>query len=305
MEPVAHHYLRNILITTLAVGVVGGVSYTGYTGYQKYIALEQTKNSLEAELAKTKEDFSSTTESLAANIEALKQLLAATNADKMSAEQDVQQQQDILNSMTGTVATYKKLMNTDPELLAKYSRVYFLNENYTPKSSVVIPGTYIYNPAKEELMLKDAWPFLKDMMDAAVIENVDLKIISAFRSFDTQTKLKSAYTVTYGIGSNKFSADQGYSEHQLGTAIDFTTAKLGVNFSTFEKTSGYTWLTENAYKYGFILSYPKGNSYYIFEPWHWRFVGKALALRLHNDGKNFYDLTQRDIDSYLVTLFDK
>ena len=40
------------------------------------------------------------------------------------------------------------------------------------------------------------------------------------------------------------------------------------------------------------------------EPWHWRFVGVALATRLHNENKSFYDLTQREIDAYLVSIFD-
>jgi D-alanyl-D-alanine carboxypeptidase len=60
----------------------------------------------------------------------------------------------------------------------------------------------------------------------------------------------------------------------------------------------------NAYKYGFTLSYPKGNTSYVFEPWHWRFVGVKLATDLHNQGKNFYDLDQRSIDAYLVNFFD-
>ena len=155
------------------------------------------------------------------------------------------------------------------------------------------------------MILVEVWPFLKKMLDDAQTANIDLKIASAFRSFDTQSTLKSAYKVTYGSGSNKFSADQGYSEHQLGTTIDFTTTKLGADSSTFGKTASFVWLIENAYRYGFILSYPKNNSYYIFEPWHWRFVGKGLALRLHDENKNFYDLPQRDINEYLISLFDQ
>jgi D-alanyl-D-alanine carboxypeptidase len=86
--------------------------------------------------------------------------------------------------------------------------------------------------------------------------------------------LKSQYRVTYGAGTaNSFSADQGYSEHQLGTTVDFTTPKVGGTLTGFDKTDSYKWLQNNAYKYGFILSYPSSNGYYIFEPWHWRFVG--------------------------------
>jgi D-alanyl-D-alanine carboxypeptidase len=117
--------------------------------------------------------------------------------------------------------------------------------------------------------------------------------------------LKSTYSVTYGAGTaNRFSADQGYSEHQLGTTLDFTTPATGLVFSKFEKTSAYAWLAENGYTYGFVLSYPKNNTYYQYEPWHWRFVGRGLAAKLHADGKRFYDLDQRDIDSYLISFFD-
>ena len=131
-------------------------------------------------------------------------------------------------------------------------------------------------------------------------------MVSAYRSFGEQAALKSSYKVTYGAGTaNSFSADQGYSEHQLGTTIDFTTGYLGANFAGFDKSDAYAWLLDNAYKYGFIISYPKTNAYYTYEPWHWRFVGKKLARYLHTTNERFYDLDQRTIDSYLITIFDK
>jgi len=111
--------------------------------------------------------------------------------------------------------------------------------------------------------------------------------------------------MTYGAGTaNSFSADQGYSEHQLGTAIDFISSGQGGVLDGFDNTAAYQWMQANAYKYGFILSYPKDNGYYEYEPWHWRFVGVKLATDLHNQGKNFYDLDQRVIDNYLTTVFD-
>lgn len=299
---------RKIMWTLLALGALGGF---GYLGYQNY-TLTQEKFALGEELAKTRQDFASTTEKLTGDIEAFRDLLIATQSERVTAEQDARTHQEALDAMSaqvelmsGTLNAYKKLVTTDRELLAKYSKVYFLNENYTPRYSIVIPPSYTFEPEKEKMISAEVWPFLQKMLDDAGAASVDLKVASAFRSFDTQSKLKSLYRVTYGSGSNTFSADQGYSEHQLGTTVDFTTTKLGANNSTFEKTASYTWLTENAYKYGFILSYPKKNAYYIFEPWHWRFVGKALALRLHDENKNFYDLSQREIDEYLGTIFDQ
>ena len=301
------HY-TNLLIAFIALGAVSIIGYLGNQNKQ----LKQSENSLKTELSKTKQDFASSTQALTENIDTLKQLLTATQGDKRNAEQDILKQKEVVESMnaqvqfiSNTLGTYKKIVGTDRELLEKYSRVYFLNENYVPKYLTTIPPLFAYGTEKDKSISTDVWPFLEKLLGDAKTANVDLQIISAYRSFGTQSKLKSAYTVTYGTGANKFSADQGYSEHQLGTTVDFTTSKLGSNFSTFEKTTSYIWLTENAYKYGFILSYPKKNAYYIFEPWHWRFVGKSLALRLHNENKNFYDIPQRNIDEYLISIFDQ
>ncbi|MEK9173171.1 MAG: D-alanyl-D-alanine carboxypeptidase family protein, partial [Patescibacteria group bacterium] len=85
---------------------------------------------------------------------------------------------------------------------------------------------------------------------------------------------------------------------------DFNSLETKEVFLGFEKTNSYKWLTENAYQYGYVLSYPPNNIYYQFEPWHWRFVGVALATKLHNDNKYFYDFPQREIDEYLVNIFD-
>jgi len=150
----------------------------------------------------------------------------------------------------------------------------------------------------------DALPFLEEMLEEAKDDDIELGIVSAYRSFDFQRTLKAAYVVQYGAGANKFSADQGYSEHQLGTTVDFSTPALGGGLSGFNKTEAYEWLQDNAYKYGFTLSYPEGNSFYVYEPWHWRFVGKDLARKLHRSDSFFYDLPQRDIDEYRLEMFD-
>jgi hypothetical protein len=62
---------------------------------------------------------------------------------------------------------------------------------------------------------------------------------------------------------------------------------------------------DNAHRYGFILSYPEGNDFYIFEPWHWRFVGRDLARHLdRNEDETFYTMDQRDINEYLLEIFE-
>lgn len=308
MNPEHRSPLKYIFVIAVVLAFLG---ISGYLGYANS-ALKKENMSLEKELADTKAEFTEQSKTLLENIEALKVILAANQSEKSVLEEDLRSERELVESieaqvaeMTGTVGTLKKLSATDRELLKKYSRIYFLNENYIPPKLMPVPAPYVHEPQQEKLFSADALPFLENLLADAERAGMDIKVISAYRSFSTQAMLKSTYSVTYGSGSNKFSADQGYSEHQLGTTADFTTAKLGANFNAFEKTSTYLWLTENAYRYGFVLSYPKYNSYYVFEPWHWRFVGKALALKLHTEGKNFYDLTQREIDGYLVALFDQ
>lgn len=209
-----------------------------------------------------------------------------------------------IKDIVGTVGRLDELSKTDKELLQKYSKVYFLNEHYVPDSLTDISPDYVYEKARKLQMHARAYPYFQKMIEDAKKQNIDLFVVSAFRSFGEQSALKNGYLVKYGSGANQFSADQGYSEHQLGTALDLTTKDLGANFTSFGGTDAYEWLLENAHKYGFALSYPEDNTYYQFEPWHWRFVGKALALRLHEEGEHFYDLPQNKIDAYLINIFD-
>jgi D-alanyl-D-alanine carboxypeptidase len=200
----------------------------------------------------------------------------------------------------------EKITKTDKQLLEKYSKVYFLNEHYVPAKLKTIPSKHLITPTKPLQIHAEVLPELEDMIEEAEEDGVNLKVVSAYRSFGTQETLKSGYTQTYGAGTaNAFSADQGYSEHQLGTTVDFSTPSMGASLSTtFATTEAYKWLTDHAYQYGFILSYPKGNAYYQFEPWHWRFVGTDLARKLHRTDTHFYDLEQREINEYLVEMFD-
>lgn len=284
----------HILAWVLVITMTAGLAYGGYryTELQKLFA--QTKATLEKTIAELEKSLETLTSENAQLSEAL-----------YSEQQKNAQFEEQIKEIAGTVGTLDKLAKTDPELLQKYSKVYFLNEHYAPPKVRRIDPEYIYSSTdKEEYVHAEVWPELKDLFESATEDGIDLLAISAYRSFSEQAGLKSNYTVTYGTGANTFSADQGYSEHQLGTTLDFTTKVLGANFANFESTDGYLWLTKNAYKFGFVLSYPKNNTYYQFEPWHWRYVGKDLARTLHEDKQYFYDLDQREINEYLVELFD-
>src|SRR3989344_4095811 len=166
-----------------------------------------------------------------------------------------------INEIKSVVNILEKLRKTDEELLQKYSKVYFLNENYIPANLVEIDLKYLYDKNQPSRIHTNVEPHLYNLFENASSSGVSIKIISAYRSFGVQAVLKSNYKMIYGYGSNKFSADQGYSEHQLGTTIDVSTPAIGASFLEFETTVAYKWLIENAHKYGFTLSYPKKNTY--------------------------------------------
>jgi len=267
---------------------------------------------LSQKLAFVQADFASSTNEFLIRVAGLEgQLLAerqtnAQLAQNLSTEKGKNDYFDFqLKNITGTVGVLDKLSKTDKELLAKYSKVYFLNENYAPASLTDIStSTFVHQQNKVIQIHADVWPHLQRLLQAATQDGMHLQVISAFRSFTEQSSLKSTYKFVYGSGTaNQFSADQGYSEHQLGTTVDFTTTELGAGFEKFAGTLAYPWLRDHAHLYGFVLSYPEGNAYYEFEPWHWRYVGVSLATTLYSAHKNFYDLDQREIDQYLVSLF--
>ena len=275
--------MRNQIIALIAgAALIGAVGY----GVYNFEGLKEDKLRILSEL---EESRARTTE-----------LLRQSREQRGVIESFTGQIQDIGN----TVGTLEKLAATDKELLKKYSKVYFLNENYIPPALSDIEEKYIYKGSTNFEVHVKVWPYLRNLLEEAEKGDFELSVASAYRSYSEQASLKSGYKVIYGSGANQFSADQGYSEHQLGTTVDFTTAKVGGEFSKFDKEPSFKWLQDNAYRYGFVLSYPPGNTYYKYEPWHWRFVGVSLATRLHDDGKYFYDLDQREIDKYLIKLFD-
>jgi len=278
------------IVTFLLVGTLGYVLWQLYTTRAVLYATRQEHAQQIEEVSKKAVDLSDALYVAEQNIQAIQSKVGGF--------------EKTVGNISGTVGTLEKLSKTDPELLQKYSKVFFLNEHYTPERLSQIEKQNTYDESRVEKIHTRVLPHLEDMLADAQDDKVEIFVKSAYRSFDEQAKLKSAYSVTYGAGTaNQFSADQGYSEHQLGTTVDLITKGLGGQLDGFEKTPAYAWLVQHAYKYGFVLSYPEKNGYYIFEPWHWRYVGIKLATYLHDKNKNFYDLEQRQIDEYLVDIF--
>ena len=286
--------------------VAGGATVVllaaGVGGYGDY--------TIRSELTHMKQDFASSSAAFTAQITDLNGRLEAAAHENSNLYSSLQAEADRNNaygtqveSLASTVAMLDKLSKTDRELLQKYSNVYFLSENFVPSPLAGVDPQYLFYT--EEIQIHGhVKPHLEALLKAAHDDGIPLLVLSGYQSFEVQKIVKSNHKLTYGSGANKFSADQGYSEHQLGSTVDFTTKQGGSNLDVFEKSSASPWLEAHAHEYGFILSYPKGNKFFIYEPWHWRYVGVELATKLHSEGKHFYDLDQREINTYLVKIFD-
>lgn len=127
---------------------------------------------------------------------------------------------------------------------------------------------------REHLLAPAAANAWRDMRTAAAAKDVQLDLVSAFRSVERQAqliraKLDRGQTIDEIL---KVSAPPGYSEHHTGLAVDIGTSDVPPLALEFETSSAFAWLTANAGAFGFRLSFPRGNPYgYEYEPWHWRY----------------------------------
>lgn len=169
-----------------------------------------------------------------------------------------------------------------------------LPEDYEP-SDLVVPNVAA---TKDGLQLrKDAADALEIMFNAAEEEGIILKLGSGYRSYSTQNRIFNNYVARDGEdAANRYSARPGQSEHQTGLAVDLSDASTA-NFlkNVFKNTEEGIWLKENSYKYGFVLRFLEDKediTGYIYEPWHFRYLGTTEALKVYESGltlEEFYN----------------
>ncbi|MEO8272924.1 MAG: M15 family metallopeptidase [Chloroflexota bacterium] len=134
---------------------------------------------------------------------------------------------------------------------------------------------------------------LRAMSEAAAAAGNGIGIESAYRSYASQQDVFNSWVKRFGYKrALEVSARPGHSEHQLGLAIDFRSDPGGSPFTgTWNTTPAGKWMKAHAWEYGFVMSYPKGTmavTCYDYEPWHYRYLGRDLAAKVHASG-----LTQR------------
>jgi zinc D-Ala-D-Ala carboxypeptidase len=135
-------------------------------------------------------------------------------------------------------------------------------------------------------------PDLRAMAAAAKAAGKPIAIRSAYRSYATQVATFNAWVQKSGYQQALlYAARPGHSEHQLGTTIDVRSASSATapwEYSDWGQTPAGRWMRNHSWKYGFVMSYPKGKrrqSCYGYEPWHFRYYGRATAKAIHESGK--------------------
>lgn len=138
------------------------------------------------------------------------------------------------------------------------------------------------------MICKDIYPFYLKMKQDALKKGINLMVGSGYRSYDYQQVIWEHYVESKGLEeAKKFVAIPGSSEHQTGLAFDVAFIRNNeYSLIALETDPEIKWLLKNAYKYGFILRYPKNKENitgYSYEPWHYRFVGIKLAKMLYKN----------------------
>ncbi len=157
-----------------------------------------------------------------------------------------------------------------------------LNESYMPNDLELIDKNF---SLEEKYLRKEAKLAFEKMASDAKEEGYTIIAVSTYRSYNYQEKLYSNYVKEKGFYyADMASARAGHSEHQTGLAIDIADHTL--DYDNFENTKEFNWMKNNAYKYGFILRYPKAKFHitgFKYEPWHYRYVGKYIAKYIYEN----------------------
>ena len=169
-----------------------------------------------------------------------------------------------------------------------------LSENFVPNDLVEIEKPYA--SSSDLYTNKVVLNAFVEMYNAAKNDGYGIVVNSAYRSYDDQAELCDTYTKLYGEDYVKrYVASPGFSEHQTGLGLDIGSTSVSI----FSNSKEYVWMQDNAYKYGFIMRYPKKYISYTGinnEPWHYRYVGIKIATYMHENSMSF--------EEYYATFLD-
>jgi D-alanyl-D-alanine carboxypeptidase len=177
-------------------------------------------------------------------------------------------------------------LNDPSSIWAVVNKGRALPASYIPPD-LLAPNVPLRLPATDpEMQIRSvAASHLQQMFNDAYRQDIHLMLSSGYRSYVLQKSVYGSYVSTQGQQSaDSSSAKPGHSEHQTGLAIDVEPTDRTCEVELcFADTAEGKWLAKNAYKYGFIVRYQKGQenlSGYEYEPWHVRYVGIELAVQI-------------------------
>ena len=184
-------------------------------------------------------------------------------------------------------------LNTNLLLVNKYN---YLTEDYVPSNLENISTTYARSGMQ---LVKEAKEAFETLSENAKKEGMNVIAMSSYRSYDYQVNLYNNYVAQDGKeAADKYSARPGYSEHQTGLAVDVY--NLDLPYTSFEETEEFTWMQKNAYKYGFILRFPKDKvdiTGYQYESWHYRYVGKKVAKEIKDNNLTLEEYIAKKVEN--------
>lgn len=206
-------------------------------------------------------------------------------------------------SMLPTAFSFPKINITQSAIYPQPTTDKFVSIVVNKKNPMTTPDPNVVIASNGQIMYSEAADALRMMIDAAAQDKVILNPQSGYRSFDTQKAIYESYIAKDGkTKADTYSARPGYSEHQTGLAMDFTPIE-----DSFKDTAAYMWLKNNAHKFGFVERFPLGKEMitgYIYEPWHWRYVGVKDAEEIKKLSKTleeYYNVKGGDYEvSYEV-----
>lgn len=166
-------------------------------------------------------------------------------------------------------------------------------ESYVPQDLVLLSSYGIPTLLKGTRLRRVAADSLVQLVVAATAAGENLVVASAYRSFEEQKIIFDRLTFTYEEGAGAVCARPGHSQHQLGTAVDFTNEEvIRRTWLPFGNTSASRWLMEHGEEYGFVLAYPRDKEVetgYQWEPWHYRYIGVENVRHLQASDLSLQD----------------
>jgi D-alanyl-D-alanine carboxypeptidase len=173
------------------------------------------------------------------------------------------------------------------DLLAPLDKDHEIPPDCVPPELSAVPARVAYGA--DERLIPPALAAFTAMADAAAAEGHEVLVRSSYRSWEEQRLTFESHVERMGLErASMVSARPGHSEHQLGTTVDVTNAAVRYRLTgAFGATEAGRWLAGNAWRYGFVLSYPAGSEAitgYSYEPWHFRWVGSEAAAAVQESG---------------------